>query len=344
MTSMIDQLRDAPVTAAVAAILPNPATTDRSMAPICRMALLFLLALALPARAADVVYPTGSRIGLAPPSGMAASRDFPGFEDRGKNATILVAALPAPAYAELEKSDTADALRRQGATLETREELMLPAGKGILVIGSSPGVGAAPLRTWLLALQRPDLTALITARIPDSAKDAYPDTALRAALSSVAVRSEVPVSEQLALLPFQVGDLAGFKIGGVLAGRAVILTDADQDAAARTVVPHIIVALGAGAAPEADDRGDFARKMFESIPNLQDARVTAAEPLRIGGQPGHEIMANAKDPATGTDITLVQWIRFGGAGYLHLIGVAPAATWTAAYERFRAVRDGIGSK
>jgi hypothetical protein len=63
--------------------------------------------------------------------------------------------------------------------------------------------------------------------------------------------------------------------------------------------------------------------------------------LRLGGQQAHQIMALGKDHASGTDITIVQWVVFGGGAYLHLIGVAPTASWLAAYPRFRQVRDGI---
>jgi len=53
---------------------------------------------------------------------------------------------------------------------------------------------------------------------PDDAATLYPDSAIRAALSSVAIRASVPVEEQLGLLPFRVGDLAQFRIGGVIRG------------------------------------------------------------------------------------------------------------------------------
>ena len=66
--------------------------------------------------------------------------------------------------------------------------------------------------------------------------------------------------------------------------------------------------------------------------------------MRIGGQQGHEIMATAKDPATGADVSLVQWLRFGSGAYLHLVGVATTPAWTQAYGRFRAVRDGLEAK
>ena len=92
---------------------------------------------------------------------------------------------------------------------------------------------------------------------------------------------------------------------------------------------------------EAGARDDFAREIFRGIPNIKDVHITASESLRIGGQQGHEIMASAKDPATGADLSLVQWLRFGGGAYLHLAGMAPTPAWTQAYARFRLVRDGI---
>jgi hypothetical protein len=304
------------------------------------MFLVCLLAGALPARAADVVYPPGSQVGLAPPPGMTASRAFPGFEDPGKSAAILVAAVPVAAFADFVKSDTAEALKRQGATLEAREELTLPAGKAVLVIGSQ-SVQASVLHTWLMAVERPDMTILVTARIPDAARDTYPDAVIRTALASVAVRADVPTDEQLALLPFRLGDLAGFKVAAVLPGRAINLTDAAGD---RAAAAHIVVALEAGGPTEAKDREEFARRAFLGIPNLKEIRLTGADPIRIDGVPGFEIMATAKDGATGTAITLVQWIRFGGGSYMQIVGVAPTAGWTDAYERFRAVRDGIGTR
>jgi hypothetical protein len=308
-----------------------------------RFVLLFLIALAMPASAADVVYPPGSRVGLVPPPGLHASTQFPGFEDRQNNVAIMLSALPAEAFAEIEKSDSAESLKKEGATLEKRETLMLPAGKAVLVIGSRP-VESTLLHTWLLAVERPELTLLVTVRIPETAKQAYPDDLIRAAFTSITLRSEVPVAEQLGLLPFKLTDLAGFKIGGVLAGRAVILTDNATDPADKTITPHIIVALAPGAPAEASARDDFAREVFGSIPNLKDVRITASESQRIGGQPGHEIMATAKEPTTDADVTIVQWLRFGGGGYLHLVGVAATGSWTPAYARFRSVRDGIEPK
>ena len=311
--------------------------------------LLTVLALALgatQARAADTAYPPGSRIGLAPPAGMVTSKSFFGYEDPNTNAAIILLALPAQAYADLDKSVTADALKRQGVTLETREDVPLSIGKAFLVTGHQE-VENNKIRKWIFVAGSSTLTALVTVQIPEAAKALYPDAAIRAALATLAIRDTVPVDEQLGLLPFKVGDLAGFRLSGVVPGRAMMLSDAPADAPgpldARTE-PHIFVAISPGAPMQAADRDAFARDAFATVPNLKDVRITTSEPLRIGGQQGHQILADARDPSGTAALTVVQWLRFGGGAYLQMIGIARADAWKDAYPRFRSVRDGIEAR
>jgi hypothetical protein len=321
-----------------------------------------------PARADNVTYPPGSRIGIVPPPGMHVSAGFPGFEDPDHNVAIRLTSLPPQAYADLEKSDSTEALKRQGATIEKRETLALPDGKAFLVIGrqeieapkaasgassksgpklepkleSKPGgTLASRIRIWLLVASTPDLTALVTVLVPDAAKEAYPDSAIRGALASLAVRAEVPVEEQLGLLPFKVADLAGFKVGAVLPGRALMLTDTAENAAAALSEPRITVSVIPVSTPEGGNRDELARQIFATISNLKDARVIGSQSLRIDGQPGHELMVTARAADTGAELRIVQWLRLGGGASLHLVGVAPTDAWTKSYPRFRRVRDGI---
>ena len=298
-----------------------------------RWILLFLLALSGLAHANDVVYALGSRVGFVPPPGLTASTRFQGFEDPAHSVAIFVGALPAGSFAQYEKSDSTEGLKNVGVTLQKREALTLAVGKALLVIGHKVNV-----TTWMLVAQTPDMTATITAEIPDAAKDAYPDAVVHTALESLAVRQEIPVAEQLALVPFKVADLADFKIGGVLPARGILLTDV---VAKPAEAPHIIAALMPGGPAEPRDREQLAVQMFRGIANVADVHITGAQALRIGGLPGYEIMATAKDPSTGTDLTMVQWLRFGSGAYLHMVGVAPTSAWTPAYGRFRQVRDSI---
>ena len=297
------------------------------------------------ARATEVVYPVGSRIGLVPPPGLTTSKSFFGYEDPANNVGIILATLPSDAFAELEKTITADALKRQGVTLETREPLALATGKAFLVIGKQEVEGQR-VRKWFLVAGAATLTALVTVQVPERAKPLYPDASLRAALRTLSVRPTVPIEEQLSLLPFKLGELAGFGVGGVIAGRAVMLSDGLSDAPGGQppggrVAPHIFVAVAAGGPAQAGERENFARDVFAATPNLKEVRITASESLRMAGQQGHQIFATAKDPATAAPLTVVQWLQFGGGAYLQLVGVAHADAWKDAYPRFRAVRDAI---
>ena len=41
---------------------------------------------------------------------------------------------------------------------------------------------------------------------------------------------------------------------------------------------------------------------------------------------------------------VVQWVRFGGSGFLAVLGVASGEKWDSMFNRFRAVRDGVDAK
>src|SRR5262245_51696132 len=238
---------------------------------------LLLTALALPASAADIVFPPGSRIGIAPPPGMAPSRNFFGFEDPDNKVALIIIALPPAAYPDIEQSMTAEPLQRQGVTLEQREDLALPLGKAVLAVGRQE-VERLKLKKWIVVAAAPDLTAVVTAQIPEEARSKYPDEVVRAALTSVAVRAEVPAAEHLSLLPFKVNELAGFRIGGVLPGRAIMLTDTPADASGPRADPQFVVAVAPGSPAQTADRDHFARDVFATIPNVKDVRVMTSEP------------------------------------------------------------------
>jgi hypothetical protein len=322
-----------------------------SVATGAALAALFLLSVvAIPARAAEPVFPPGSRIGLVPPTGMVTSDAFAGFADPERNAAILIATLPAAAYSQLEKSLDVDELRKQGISLEKREPMRLSVGKGFLLTGRQAS-GKEHYRKWLLVAAAADMTALVSVQVPE-VSTAYPSNMVRAALATLAVRQTVPEEEQLGLLPFTVGDLAGFHVDGVLPGRALVLTEGSDETAkasakeapARSGEARLLIAAAPGGPAEADARGNFARTAFSEIGGIRDVHITMSEPLRIGGQSGYQTMAEAKDARSGADVMVVQWLRFGSGGFLQMTGIARADAWTSTLSRLRAVRDSIQPK
>ncbi len=305
---------------------------------------------AAPVRAADPIFPPGSRIGLVPPAGMVTADAFFGLSDADKDAAILIAALPVAAYSQIEKTMDTETLRKQGITLDKREPMQLNVGKGFLFTGRQV-VDKARYRKWLLVAAASDLTALVTVQVPEQ-ENAYPDRVVRAALATLAVRPSVPQAEELSLLPFAVGDLAGFQIDSVLRGRALVLSDAQsgepKDSAKEPPEAgrnaRLLIAAMPGGPAEPDERASFARLSFNEIAGIRDVHITMAEPLRIGGQPGYQSMAEAKDARSGNDVMVVQWLRFGSGGFLQMTGIAPADHWTSVLARLRTIRDSIEPK
>jgi len=306
---------------------------------------------AVAAGAAEPIFPTGSRLGIVPLVGMLPSRDFDGFIDPDKNAAILLVAFPAVAYDQLDKSMVPDEMKKQGIDAEGREAITVGLGKGFL-IKAEQTVNNTRFRKWVLVAAGADLTALVTVQTPDN--NSYSEDAVRAALATLTERASVPEAESLSLLPFSVGNLAGFHIDDVLRGRALMLLDATNITAASASAPNaaapnfpngrMLLDVVASAPERTQDEDNFARVLFEQIGGLSEVRVQDAERLRIGGQSGYQTLAKAKDPRTGTDVMVVQWLRFGAGGTLQMIGVARAELWPDMLARFRTVRDSVAAK
>lgn len=293
------------------------------------------VAVVSPAFGAEPVFPPGLRIGLAPPGDLKPSTRFPGFEDIDRKVTVTIFDLPASSYAELERAARAE--NQPDLTDVKREDFSFRSGAGMLVSARAQ-LGNIKLHKWILlatAAAGQNLTALIAVEVPDAALAIYSDAAIRQALASVTFRP-MPIEEQLGLLPFKVRQLAGFRVVKVLAA-GVIMTEGPNDDIGTQ--PYVTVSIGSGAPEQADDRARFARDLLTSVP-FRDLRLQSADAMRIGSLPGYEIRAQAKGFNDET-LSLVQWVRFGGGGFLRVVGVSRKDDWDALFTRFRAVRDGI---
>jgi hypothetical protein len=304
--------------------------------------ILALAAFAISARADEPVFPPGSNIGLVPPSGMTVAKTFPGFIDTEKNCGILLGALPITVYDDMEKTLADDALKKQGITVEKREPLQISIGKGLLVIGTEIGQDKTKYRKWLALVKTNDLTVLLTVQEP-AESNPYPDSAVRASLATIAERQSIPDAELLSLLPFTIGDLAGFKVAKVIPGRALILVDPPKDPRPYDNARFIVAAIPGGPTTD-EERANFARFSFNSIPGIKDIHLTMSEPIRIESQKGFETVAQAKEANTGEDVVVVQWLRFSGGQFLQMVGISRADIWSTELSRLRSMRDSVAFK
>jgi hypothetical protein len=302
---------------------------------------LLALWLALPARAAPPatpVFPPGLRVGLAPAADLKPARDFPGFADSDRNVAVTVLELPGAAYDQIARSTFA--MPAQGVSRVGREVFPYAGGLGFLVHGRTVKDGTER-QLWVLVV-RPvagdaqDLTALIRVEVPAAAGAVYSDAVVRRMLASATIRPE-PVEERLGLLPFRLTDLAGFRVSRVSSNGVVILTEGASDDLAEQA--YAVISIGRNAPNNPDDYPRFARNLLAGAP-IRGLAVTSADPMRLNGTPGFEIRARGESP-TGAPLSLVQWLRFAGDGFIRLVAITPQQEWDRMFTRFRALRDGI---
>ena len=309
------------------------------MKQIARLLLLLLLPLvAGPALAADAVFPPGVRIGLTPLIGLGPAKTFPGFETEDHGVRVLLTEFPGAAYTEIQKAAETDA-RAPGQVKPQAMET--GTGKGYYTIENGKD-GDKPVRRYSMVVSGGPFSGFIAVLVPESAAKIYTDDAVRKMLASVTVRKEVPVDEQLGLLPFKTTDRGDFKLVRTLApGAAIMFADGNEETGVEAA-PFMVLGLVASVPDKPDDRALFAQRTARLIPGLREVRVTVSEPIRIEGSPGFETRMDAVTGKANTPVTVVQWLRFGsGNTAIRVIGSAPRDQWPQAFPRFRAVRDGI---
>lgn len=300
-------------------------------------AAVLLSALSRPVLAADAVFPPGVRVGLAPLVGLAKASNFSGFETEDHGVKVLLTELPAEAYNEVKNAFTAN----PGGTGNIKpESLETTAGVAYYTVENGKD-GANSVRRYSMIVAGGAFSGYVAVQIPESASKIYTDDAVRQMFASVAVRKEVPIEEQLSLMPFKLSELSNFKTVRTLApGAALILADGEEGKGFETA-PFVVIGVIAGTTQDPNDRARFAQQAATTIPGVREARITMSEPIRIDGLPAFETRIEAVSGKDSTPVTVVQWLRFGAPATLRIIGSAPRDQWSTAFPRFRAVRDGI---
>jgi len=297
-----------------------------------------LLLCAGPAFAADVTYPTGVRVGLVPLVGLNRAKAFAGFESEDQKVKVLVTELPADAYGEVKNAfSKPDAVGPTGIRPQTIET---GAGTAYYTVETAKD-GADTVKRYSMMLPGGTFSGYVAVQVPENAAKIYTDDAVRQMFATAITRKEVPVDEQLSMMPFNVTDLGNFKNVRALApGAALVLADGDE-ATGFEPAPFMVIGIIGATPPNPDDRARFAQESATRIPGVRDWKITMSEPIRIDGQPAYETRLDAISGKDNTQVTVVQWLRFGGPRMLRIVGSAPRDKWSEAFPRFRAVRDGI---
>ncbi|MCJ2046684.1 hypothetical protein MKK58_19390 [Methylobacterium sp. J-078] len=280
--------------------------------------------LAVPARAAEPIFPPAGAVGLVPPPGMAPAKAFAGFEHRS-GASIVIVEMPAEAYGQLVTGFTPEALSATGFRAKGGSEgLPVAGGEGRVLRGSQAANGLTYAK-WVAVVRGAGGTGLVTVQVPESARRQVPDRAVEAALATIAFRAPGSVDDQIATLPYTVGDRAGFRPVRTLMGNALLLTDGPRDVDPEGTQALVIVAPALGQVPVAPGQeGAFARKALGTIREVRDVVVTDEERSTRDGAVVVHLRGTGKDARSGREVGVIQTIRFADGGYLRVVGLAGA--------------------
>jgi hypothetical protein len=289
------------------------------------------------ALAADPIFPPGGRVGITPLVGLMPAKTFAGFETEDHGVKVLMAELPADAYAEVMNAFKTNPAGPAGVKPESIETA---AGTAYYTVEAGMN-GTTSVKRYSMILPGGAFSGYIAVQVPENVAKIYTDEAVRQMFATAVIRKQVPVEEQLAQLPFKLTALADFKNVRTLApGAAIILADADETTGFEPA-PFMVIGLIGTSPAQPGDRDRFAQETVMQIPGVREARITMSEPIRIDGSPGYETRINAVSGKDNTAVTIVQWLRFSGSGVMRIVGSAPRDQWEQAFPRFRAVRDGI---
>jgi len=277
-----------------------------------------------------------------PPDGMALSGAFQGFEDRARGAMLVLSEFSGQSFTKVEKEFSPERMQAGGMEPLARETIVLPGGPA-LVVGARQRENGVLMRKWALVARDNDITVMVIAALPDTAKDAYPDAALRAALASVVIRAKLSSADMLAALPYRLGELGGFRLLRTSPDGTAVLTFGPNDTTLPAEQPYFVMTPRAVEPPQPSDRDRFAQRMLVTFVSNPDLRIVSSEPVRIAGSQGHEVIAETQDKVTGDDLIMVQWLRFGG-NVMQMFGIARKDQWADALPRMRALRDGFERK
>lgn len=294
------------------------------------------------ARAEEVVFPKGVRVGLVPLAGMTAATAYPGFEAADQRIKVIMAELPKEAFASVEAAAKANPPAASGKP--AIEPFELESGAKAYLSRETATENGVAVHRFSILVGSADFSGYVAVQVPENAGDAFSDDAVRRMLSTVTLRSSVPPEEQLDRLPFKLADTAGFKSIRALAGGTVLLTDATDDAGLESA-PYMLIGVMPDGPATPDDRDRFAQEIARTLPGLREIRITSSEPMRIEGLAGFETRLEAVTGKNGTPVRVVQWLRFSNSpATLRIVAGARRDEWQPAFVRFRAVRDSIGPR
>lgn len=300
-----------------------------------RQALLLMLLLGfLPPLGAQRVSVPGTRVTLEAPPAFSPARQYAGFEDATRSASIVVNELPAPVTL-VTAGLTADGLQSRGITLVSSEQVTI-AGRSGQLLQVTQNANGVLYEKWMASFGDESTTIMIVATYPQAvAASLGPE--LRTAILTAAWNPEVPIDLDEGL-PFRIGESAHLKIQ-TRVQNTLVLGDPEDDGTATS--PVVVVGSSIGTTHVADVE-QLARQRLAQTDVVELHGVTGG-PKEVAGLGGYELIGRAKDGDTEQEVSVYQVLLLADDGTYYLIqGIVPESRFAELLPELRQIAESFG--
>jgi hypothetical protein len=258
----------------------------------------------------------GTRVVVTPPPGFEVADRFPGFMSEETGASVMVTELAGP-FSEVAKGFNASGLRKQGMTLLSQDAAQYGTYLGVLISAAQSAHGVDYLK-WMAAFGDDKTTYLVTATFPKKAEANLSDVLKKTVMG---VRVGVTDVDPFDALTFRISPTNEMKLAKVMAN-SILLSKGGVFPAKRVEIPIFIVGASASKGLTIPDKSAFAEARLKRVALLKEVRLTATEPVTIGGLDGVESIADALDADSAAKMLLYQVVLFDTDGYYLMQGIA----------------------
>lgn len=265
---------------------------------------------------------TGTKVQLQPPENFQPAKQFAGFVEASKRATIVVQELPVAFSQARQIFDMPEALQKRGITL-LEKEMINVGGKEAILMKVRQNLGETEVLQWLLVLGNDSESVLVKAGFPKENASELSDILKQSLLTTYWDPNATPEKLDLGYTITPQGDL---KLA-LEQREAQIYSLKGEFPQADPKKPLFIVATSVNPVLVLA-QADYAEKLLKQLENsgqIKQIQLLKTESIQIDGLSGYVIIAKALDPQSNTPLQVYQVVLFkeesDGTNYYRLLGM-----------------------
>jgi hypothetical protein len=264
---------------------------------------------AMSAASQAAVQVPGTQVSVAVPDGFESAKLFPGFQHGDTGSSIMITEMPAP-FDVVRGAMTQEGLASRGMTLLSTEQVQIAGMDGLLVSASQEASGVA-FRKWLGVFGTDSATVMVVAAFPETAATRMSEPLKRTVMSAQwDMEADVGTFDGLT---YRIQETTKLKIANRMSNM-LTLTREGKPGPVPPNEPFLIVGSSISEV-EIQDVETFAKSRVKQTAEVKGISDIQGESMTIGGVPGYEIVATAKDAGSGTLVRLYQVIAVKGRTY-----------------------------